>query len=281
MSMGYRGGYAPFRQAVRTLSQRGEFNPAEVSNVEVDIVDTVTSRRDETIIKFPEGFYELCEYKLIDGEMKFAVSLDCDEGIYIETFQVEGLREDFGICTLLVKGDTIELSTTTDAGPYKRARSFKARRSSGTPSTQSQICGRDEKLGTVNREDRQSVQHPSPASVPERRPADKPGYSKSTGPIQVPQVGPAEGQGRRGSAGHGDDRTRRVWRPDVQGGGDKSVSRGPRNLSRNEAIISSANNGNPGRGTKVILRTSSPYDSPQSVLRWQRDCQVSRKRSRG
>lgn len=275
---GYRGGYGPFRDAVKILSERGEFNPAEVSNVDVDVVDKLTSRRDETIIPFPEGVHICCEFKALDVSGRFAISLDCDEGLYVETFEVEELREEFGICELRIAGGEIELSTTVDAGPYRRARKFKARRSSGALVPRQAIRGSAcaSQVCTSDREDRQPVQHIKANPLPEAGPTGERGYVRSRGPIQVPEIGTPTRQRRRSSTGHGDDRSHRIWGRErgVSNSRVEPMPRQARNLSRTGLAASQRDSGDSAERKRIKLQTPTAIDRAQPILRWKCDCKV-------
>ena len=100
---GFRGGYGPFHDAVAELVARGVFDAGEVSTVAPAVrAATKVGFRDEYEIRFPDGAYPACNYR-VDGRT-LTVASDDISGLYVERFELpDTIPYDItGICKLTI-----------------------------------------------------------------------------------------------------------------------------------------------------------------------------------
>ena len=82
---GYRGGYAPFYDAVSQLTLRGVFDAGEVTGTQFA---TKVGSRDEYHIAFDDGYYPACTYRVCGDTI--VVADDSIAGLHIERFKLHG-----------------------------------------------------------------------------------------------------------------------------------------------------------------------------------------------
>lgn len=91
MTTGFRGGYAPFYEAVRILSERGVFDPSEVSDF-VQTTSVSKFKRDEMERKFEDGYFTGVDFHRV-GPGLISVTFDPEDTeadtLFVETFEIE------------------------------------------------------------------------------------------------------------------------------------------------------------------------------------------------
>ena len=133
---GYRGGYAPFHEAVAELAARGVFDPGEVT----DYVSNGTSTRfknDEMQRPFEDGVFQGVSFQR-KGLAQVIISFDMEDGsdvLFVETFDLasnysNSLLWDSGTgeMEVLQGGSKIEIRTVCHKGDEASSDFSKPRR---------------------------------------------------------------------------------------------------------------------------------------------------------